>query len=65
MAQEPVLMTAVEVAELLRVDPATIRRWASEGQLPAIRLPGKRALRFRRSDVDALLVDPTREALLA
>jgi excisionase family DNA binding protein len=54
MTQEPALATAAEVAELCRVDAATVRRWIDAGKLPAIRLPGGN-LRIRRSDVDAFL----------
>lgn len=32
------LLTATEVAELLRVDPYTVRRWVGRDQLPAYRI---------------------------
>ena len=47
-------MTADEVAEALRIDPETVRRWAREGRLRTVPMPG-RALRFRRADVEELL----------
>lgn len=37
---EPVdqLLTVAEVADRLRLDPYTIRRWIGRGQLPAVRV---------------------------
>jgi excisionase family DNA binding protein len=43
------LMTKEEVAELLRVNPRTVERWAKDGELPAVKL--KRTVRFHRRDV--------------
>lgn len=42
----PEFLTANQVADLLCVQPATVRRWARIGKLPCVRL-GKRAIRFR------------------
>jgi len=39
------LMTTRDVAELLRIDPHTVRRWAQHGTLPCLRF-GERVLRF-------------------
>lgn len=50
------VMTAGEVAKLFRVSPMTVYRWADSGTLSAIRVGG--TLRFRRSDVEALLRAP-------
>jgi excisionase family DNA binding protein len=48
------LLTAEEVAALVRLDVETVRRWAREGLIPSIKLPGGRR-RFRRDVVDAVL----------
>ena len=48
------LLTPGEVAELFRVDPKTVTRWASAGRLGSIRTPGGHR-RFRESEVRALL----------
>lgn len=48
------LMKPAEVADLFRVDPRTVARWASAGRLDAVRTPGGHR-RFRRSRVEALL----------
>lgn len=34
------LLTPGEVAEILRVDPKTVTRWANQGRLGSIRTPG-------------------------
>jgi excisionase family DNA binding protein len=52
------LLTVREVAERLRVDDTTVRRWIKSGALEAITLPHKgdrRAYRVRKSTLDALL----------
>lgn len=57
MASEE-LLTSREVADEFRVHRATVLRWAREGIVPAIRLPGGKAIRFRRSDIEAALATP-------
>lgn len=39
---------------MLSVDPKTVTRWAKEGKLPYIRLPGGHR-RYRTSAVEAIL----------
>jgi len=46
------------VAELFRVDPKTVARWASNGWIGSIRTPGGHR-RFRESGVRALLAERT------
>jgi excisionase family DNA binding protein len=54
MPEEPD-MTITEVAELLRVNRETVRRWAQAGRFPhAYILPGSGGLRVSRADVEAL-----------
>ena len=48
------LMTTREVAELLRVSPATVLRWAQAGKLPSVRLSSA-VLRFDADELDAAL----------
>ena len=48
------LMTPREVADLFRVDPPTVNRWADAGKLASIRTPGGHR-RYRESEVRALL----------
>ena len=43
-----------EATEYLGVTDRTLRRYVSEGRLPAYRL-GKRLLRFKQADLDAML----------
>lgn len=47
-------MTPAEVAQLFRVDPKTVTRWAKDGKLASIRTPG-RIRRYSRPQVMALL----------
>jgi excisionase family DNA binding protein len=52
------LLTVHEVAQLLRVDDTTVRRWLKSGILKGVSLPsrGKRqAFRIKREDVEAIL----------
>lgn len=50
------LLTPGEVAQLFRVDPKTVTRWAAAGRIGSIRTPGGHR-RFRESEVRALLED--------
>lgn len=34
------LMTPREVAEIFRVDPKTVTRWAQRGRIPSVTTPG-------------------------
>lgn len=52
-AIEPLLSTG-EVAALFNVDPKTVTRWASRGQIEAMRTLGGHR-RFRQSEVDRKL----------
>jgi excisionase family DNA binding protein len=56
-----VLLTPAEVAQLFRVDPKTVTRWAKAGKLTAIRTLGGHR-RYRRSEVQALLGIEAKEA---
>ena len=50
------LLTPHQVAELFRVDPKTVARWASNGWIGSIRTPGGHR-RFRESEVRSLLAE--------
>lgn len=39
-AVERKLLTPGEVARMLRVDPKTVTRWASQGRIQSVRTPG-------------------------
>ena len=53
LADDPWL-TLAEIAEELRVNPATVRLWVSRGRLKATRA-GQRKLLVRRSELDRML----------
>jgi excisionase family DNA binding protein len=47
-------LTVPEAAELLRLRPSTLRSWILNRKIGYIKL-GPRAVRFRRSDLEALM----------
>lgn len=59
MTKPPVepLYTTQEVAGLFRVGPNTVLRWAVDGQIPSILLPGGQR-RYRVRDIDPMLRPP-------
>ena len=50
------LYSPEEIAEYLGVHVQTVRAWVRSGRLPARRILGQRALRIRKSDLDAVLM---------
>ncbi len=50
------LLTADELADRMRVQPGTIKGWAREGLIPAVRIGG-RVIRFDFADVIGTLKD--------
>lgn len=53
MASPPELLTAYEVAELLKVNVRTVWRWARSGRIRRVRIGG--VSRYRADDLVALL----------
>jgi len=49
------LLTAAEAGRFLGLQSSTIRRMTYAGELPVVRPTGKRAVRFRVSDLTALV----------
>ena len=52
------LLTVSEVADILRVDNTTVRRWVKQGTFVAVILPhmnARQAYRIKRETVDKLL----------
>jgi excisionase family DNA binding protein len=52
--EQETLLTPSEVANLFRVDPKTVTRWAKAGKLTSIRTLGGHR-RYKESEVKALL----------
>jgi excisionase family DNA binding protein len=55
------LLTVSEIAEVLRVDATTIRRWIKRGNMDALELPhrgNRRVYRVRRATIDRILATP-------
>lgn len=55
------LLTPGEVANMFRVDPKTVTRWATAGRIGSIRTPGGHR-RFKESEVTKLLAELTTDA---
>jgi excisionase family DNA binding protein len=53
---ETELLTPGEVAQLFRVDPKTVTRWAVSGKLPYITTLGGHR-RYRESEIRAIMED--------
>lgn len=53
MEHEDEFLTVAEVAEVLKLNPQTIRNWIDQGSLPALRV-GRR-VRIKRSDFMRIL----------
>jgi excisionase family DNA binding protein len=51
------LLTPAEVAQMFRVDPKTVTRWAKKGKLTSIRTLGGHR-RYREAEVRDLLAAP-------
>lgn len=65
MTRKPALLTTGEVADHCGVSTATVRRWATSGQLQSVRLPSGHR-RFTPEAVEALLVlDATTQEAVA
>lgn len=46
-----------EAAQLLGIHSKTLKRWADAGEIPAYRLAGRGDHRFRRTELEAWLLD--------
>lgn len=58
------LLDVHEAAAMLGLKPSTMYQWAYERRLPVVKLFGPRgALRFRLSDIQALIAHSVRPAL--
>jgi excisionase family DNA binding protein len=54
------LLTPAEVAEMFRVNPKTVTRWARAGKITSLRTLGGHR-RFRDREIRALLAQPANE----
>ncbi len=56
------LLTVSEVARILRVDDATVRRWVKQGVLEAVTLPhvnSRQVYRIKRETLEKVLGEST------
>lgn len=49
------LLRIKEAAELLGVNPATLRKWDKEGKLPAIKISKRGDRRYKQEDIEKFL----------
>jgi excisionase family DNA binding protein len=56
VAEPEKLLTTGQAAEVLQVHPKTLYGWVQSKQIPFVRL-GRRAIRFRPSQLDAFAAD--------
>ncbi len=63
MAPQPELLDIAQAAALLQVSETSLRRWTNRGELPCLRIGGRRERRFRRTDLLAFLEGHPRAAL--
>ena len=54
----PTLLRVDEVADILGVDPRTVKRLATDGELPRVVL-GRRSTRYRLADVESFIESRT------
>lgn len=59
---ETLLLTAGQVAELLGLHPATVRRRAAEGTLPKPIRIGRRTIRWHRATIEKWAEDQASDA---
>ncbi len=55
MQPNPDLLTTTEAAAYLRVHPETVRTWARNGVIPAVKFGNRGGFRFTRADLDQFL----------
>jgi excisionase family DNA binding protein len=60
--EQETLLTPAEVANLFRVDPKTVTRWAKAGKLTSIRTLGGHR-RYKESEVKTLLTTTTGKSI--
>ncbi len=51
MPDHPIIMTATQVAKVFVVDPKTVTRWATNGDLHTFRTPGNHR-RYHRAEIE-------------
>lgn len=56
------MLVSAEVMQRLKISRRTLERWVADGRLPAVKVGGFGARRYREADVEALLrgVQPAR-----
>lgn len=55
MAKKIKLLRIREAAEMLGVNPETLRRWDAEGKLRAVRIGNRKDRRYKLEDIEKLI----------
>lgn len=55
MADSLKLLRIKEAAEILGVNPATLRKWDKEGKLPAIKISKRGDRRYKMEDIEKFI----------
>jgi excisionase family DNA binding protein len=55
MTDKPKLIRIKEAAEMLGVNPETLRRWDNEGRLKAVRLGKRKDRRYKEEDIKKII----------
>jgi excisionase family DNA binding protein len=58
----PDVLTADEVADILRASKYSVYRWAAQGRIPSFRIGTTKAVRFRREDIERIVAESQAEA---
>lgn len=49
--EQPEYLTLMQVSELLKVHPNTLRNWDKSGELKALRIGTRKLRRYKKSDI--------------
>jgi len=49
--EQPEYLTLIQVSELLKVHPNTLRNWDKSGELKALRIGTRKLRRYKKSDI--------------
>ncbi len=48
-------LTLMEVSNMLKIHPNTLRNWDNRGELKAVRIGARKLRRYRKSDIEKFL----------
>lgn len=60
MQSKPKLIGIREAAEMLGINPETLRRWDNEGRLTAVRIGKRKDRRYKMEDIQKIIESNTK-----